>query len=1022
MKYISIIIFLISFIYNEKLYGTDYTISGYVTDTKSSQYLIGANIFIEGTSIGSATNEKGFYKITNIKEGTYTIKVSYIGYKTLSDTITIDSMSDMLDGNVYTKDFKLNYTTIEGNEVTVTAQAKGQMAAINKQLNAKSLVNIISSDRIRELPDANAAETVARVPGVSIQREGGEGNKVVVRGLSPKYNSITVNGVKLASTDNEDRSTDLSMISQYMLDGIEVTKAGTPDLDSDVLGGTVNFLLKKAQPGFHFNVITQGMHNGLKSAKTSSDQSSRSFFNNVLDRAREESLDPSPRDTDENGSKAINDSKLIFEVSNRFWNDRIGLLAQIDLENRNRSSNELGTSYNLMGEQLDSVNTLSLESLNLNDIIRINDRDNRLFVFDIKIPNGNISYSNLNSKIDKDITNYAMSYALSSNYRYMSSATNDNSINVLTESWAYNQTFFSKLHIDAFNSFSKSINNKEDYIFSFDEPFAYDTSTYNQNLDVVQKIAKNDTANMAITRYDFWKYNSKESEKTFGINVKYDFRLTNYISGNLKIGNKFRTKKRSYDRHHEFGTVSSFGAYNIGRVALIDEFDIGHFITVERGLPLLAFIDNDYSDENFFDGRYSFGAVADLDYMMTVYDFFSKNFNKITTNSSIDEYVMHHIHQTDSQIYDYVGEEKYDASYIMTDIDLGPKLNIVYGMRRETNETLYYSNESNDHALPHWVYIGESVFHKRKNSFNLPALFLKYKPLTWLDIRYANTTTLTRPNYTSLIPLIRSNGRSPATLQWRNKNLKPGISKNNDLSISIHQDKIGLITVGYFDKTISNLIYSSGSRILFDDDTTNFDLSGNYVGYKILNYELNNPNDILLKGWEFDFQTRLLWMPGLLKGLVFNANYTISDSEVKYPLTVIESEFDWGPPLVTIQTNVDTIYIDRLLDQPDKIINLSIGYDYKGFSGRLSMLNKDNVFMSTNFWPELRQTTDPYTRWDLSIKQDLPVNGLELFLNVSNITESIDVNRYRGFNSYGNNLKSEQHYGRTVDLGFRYSF
>ena len=138
------------------------------------------------------------------------------------------------------------------------------MAAINKQLNAKSLVNIISSDRIRELPDANAAETVARVPGVSIQREGGEGNKVVVRGLSPKYNSVTVNGVKLASTDNENRSTDLSMISQYMLDGIEVTKAGTPDLDSDVLGGTVNFLLRKARPGFHYNVVGQGMHNGLK--------------------------------------------------------------------------------------------------------------------------------------------------------------------------------------------------------------------------------------------------------------------------------------------------------------------------------------------------------------------------------------------------------------------------------------------------------------------------------------------------------------------------------------------------------------------------------------------------------------------------------------------------------------------------------------------------------------------------------------------------------------------------------------
>ena len=139
----------------------------------------------------------------------------------------------------------------------------------------------------------------------------------------------------------------------------------------------------------------------------------------------------------------------------------------------------------------------------------------------------------------------------------MSSATNDNSIDVLTESWAYNQTFFSKLHIDAFNSYSRSINDREDYIFSFDEPFAYNSSTYDQNLDTVQAIAKNDTTNMAITRYDFWNYESEESEKTFGVNIKYDFRLTSNISGNIKFGNKFRTKKRSYDRHHEFGNVAA---------------------------------------------------------------------------------------------------------------------------------------------------------------------------------------------------------------------------------------------------------------------------------------------------------------------------------------------------------------------------------------------------------------------------------------------------------------------------------
>ena len=579
---------LILFILNSHLWAKEVVISGFVRDKTSGEVLIGANVFIEGTSLGSATDQDGFYKITSIQEGSYNIKATYIGYKTSSDVINLEG-----DQNVKL-DFNLNYTTIEGEEIIVTEQAKGQMDAINKQLNSKSIVNIISSDRIQELPDANAAETVARVPGVSIQREGGEGNKVVISGLSPKYNSITVNGNRLASTDSEDRSTDLSMVSQYMLDGIEVRKAGTPDLDADVLGGTVNFLLKKAEPNFHFNVIGQGMYSGLKNS--------------------------------------YDDNKLVFDISNRFWKNRIGILLQQDLEKRNRSSNELGTSYDLIGEQLDSVNTLQLSSLNLLDVIRLNDRKNKLAVLDINIPNGNISYSNLNSLIDKDITTYGISYALPTNYRYMSSGTNDNSIEVLTESWTYKQSFYEKLHVDAFKSYSRSKNSQKEYIFSFDEPFAYDTSTYDQSLQNVQLIAKNDTSNMALTRYDHWINDNQESEQAYGLNIEYDFRVSDNVSGKIKIGNKFRKKIRTYDRHHEFGNVAAAAGLAEPRDSLISLLDIDSITLDHRRIPLLAFLDEDYDDSDYFNGRYEFGAVADIDYMMEVYRYFEKNWNKLTTN------------------------------------------------------------------------------------------------------------------------------------------------------------------------------------------------------------------------------------------------------------------------------------------------------------------------------------------------------------------------------------------------------
>ena len=968
---------LILFILSSHLWAKEFVISGFVRDKTSGEVLIGANVFIEGTSLGSATDQDGFYKITSIQEGSYNIKATYIGYKTSSDVINLEG-----DQNVKL-DFNLNYTTIEGEEIIVTEQAKGQMDAINKQLNSKSIVNIISSDRIQELPDANAAETVARVPGVSIQREGGEGNKVVIRGLSPKYNSITVNGNRLASTDSEDRSTDLSMVSQYMLDGIEVRKAGTPDLDADVLGGTVNFLLKKAEPNFHFNVIGQGMYSGLKNS--------------------------------------YDDNKLVFDISNRFWKNRIGILLQQDLEKRNRSSNELGTSYDLIGEQLDSVNTLQLSSLNLLDVIRLNDRKNMLAVLDINIPNGNISYSNLNSLIDKDITTYGISYALPTNYRYMSSGTNDNSIEVLTESWAYKQSFYEKLHVDAFKSYSRSKNSQKEYIFSFDEPFAYDTSTYDQSLQNVQLIAKNDTSNMALTRYDHWINDNQESEQAYGLNIEYDFRVSDNISGKIKIGNKFRKKIRTYDRHHEFGNVAAAAGLAEPRDSLISLLDIDSITLDHRRIPLLAFLDDEYDDSDYFNGRYEFGAVADIDYMMEVYRYFEKNWNKFTTNSSIDEYVMHHVHQTDSQIYDYSGEENYRASFFMADLDIGTQINVVTGGRIETNETIYHSNKGFDHALPHWIYTGETVSHKRKNSFYLPAFFLNYKPKPWLSIRYAKTHTLTRPDYINIIPLMRVSTGSIRNVDWRNKFLKPGKSENTDISLSAHQDKLGLGTMSYFEKNIQSLIYSSGSRVIFEEDTLDYGMTNDLVNDQIINYTLNNPNAVFLKGWEFDYQTRFWYLPGILKGLVFNANYTRTSSEVKYPLTYIKSEFDWSVPGV-VKSNIDTIYVDRLLDQPNKIINLSLGYDYKGFSGRLSMLYKDDVFMNTNFWPELREITDKYRRWDLSMKQELPMNGLEIFLNVSNLTDAIDVNRFRGKNSSGNDLKSEQHYGKTIDVGFRYSF
>ena len=389
----------------------------------------------------------------------------------------------------------------------------------------------------------------------------------------------------------------------------------------------------------------------------------------------------------------------------------------------------------------------------------------------------------------------------------------------------------------------------------------------------------------------------------------------------------------------------------------------------------------------------------------------------------------------------------------MADANIGEKLNIVTGLRNEKNETIYQSYHGMRSLVSGWSTAGSDTisYHTRKNSFMLPSLFIKYSPTDWISLRYAKTNTLTRPDYSAIIPLYNIDGMS-RTVVYRNPFLEAGHSNNNDYVLSFVNNYLGLLSISYFTKTISGMIFNSGRRVA--SNPSEYGLPGFTHFYMIEDYKTNNPYDVLLNGFEIDYQTRFWYLPKLLRGLVFNCNYTRTSSKVKYPRTIIDHEIIFEPYLQVTVSNLDTFYVDRLLDQPKDIINYSIGYDYLGFSGRLSMNYISNIFSGTNFWPELRQDTDAYQRYDLSLKQKLPVKGLELFFNVNNIFEEVDIKRLRGFNLYdpalsysyyqylNDQMKTnrsalevledvprsqraksvEEHYGRTIDLGFRYLF
>ena len=118
----------------------------------------------------------------------------------------------------------------------------------------------------------------------------------------------------------------------------------------------------------------------------------------------------------------------------------------------------------------------------------------------------------------------------------------DNSIQVLTESWKYENTLFEKFDLEAFKSFSRSITMIIIMILPLMNNLPTTASTYDRSIKEIQQIAKNDTSKTILNNYNYWINNSIEKESSYGINVKYKFRISNNISGNIKFGKNLGLK------------------------------------------------------------------------------------------------------------------------------------------------------------------------------------------------------------------------------------------------------------------------------------------------------------------------------------------------------------------------------------------------------------------------------------------------------------------------------------------------
>jgi len=357
---------------------------------------------------------------------------------------------------------------------------------------------------------------------------------------------------------------------------------------------------------------------------------------------------------------------------------------------------------------------------------------------------------------------------------------------------------------------------------------------------------------------------------------------------------------------------------------------------------------------------------------------------------------------------DYSGNEKKSAAYAMFTFNVGEEITILPGVRYQNLTTTYTAMRGE--TIPGGIQ-GKDTTVTQSHGYLLPMVHLRYRPLEWLQLHFAYTNTLNYPDYGTITPRYFI---GQGFISYNDFRLKPATSENFDVVLSLYTNEVGLFSINGFKKRIKNLIFFSHT---YRTDLSEYpDLPQNRHQLYEFNTYINNPIPIDVIGIETEWQTQFWYLPEPFSGLVFNINYTHIFSEADYPRSVLYTDYDEQGNLK--MTVVDTFYTTRMLNQPNDILNLAIGYDYKGFSARLSMLYQDNIFKRPDFWMQNRVNSDKFTRWDLSVKQELPWFGIQVFFNLNNISSErdIDINQKTSFPA------SEQHYGMTGDLGLRIRF
>lgn len=727
------------------------TIRGRIIDA-SKQTLPGASIYIENLRTGVTSDVNGYYTFSNLNPGTYTIKISYVGYSPVEMKITIPA------GKTLEKDVVLN-EGLELQEVVVGGAFQGQRRAINSQKNSLGITNVVSADQVGKFPDSNIGDALKRISGINVQYDQGEARFGQVRGTSADLSSVTINGNRIPSAEGDTRNVQLDLIPADMIQTIEVNKVVTPDMDGDAIGGSINLVTKNSP---YKRTITATAGSG---------------YNWISEKAQ---------------------LNLGFTYGDRFFNDKLGIMLSASYQNAPSGSDDVEFVWDT-----DSKGTICLTDYQIRQYYVTRERQSYSAAFDWDI-NANHKlffkgiFNNRNDwenryrltlkDLNKDV-NKKKEGAVADNkasVRLQTKAGSPNNRNARLERQRTmdftlgGEHLFGKLSMDWNASYARASEERPNERY-----LGYELKKQNFDIDlsdIRRPYASAQAGSTLILNNNFSLQELTEQQEDivekdlkFSMNFKLPL-VKGFYSNQLRFGAKVVDKSKDKDlEFYDYEPVDE-KAFNSNSFSNTSEQNRNGYMPGEK-----------YKAGTFISKEY----VGGLDLNN------SSLFNKTENPEELAG--------------EYKARETVTAGYLRFDQNFGKKLSAMVGLRLENTHLKYNGRKLtlNDDGDPESLTVTPDVKDSYLNI--LPSVLLKYNVNEDFKIRGSFTETLSRPKYSALIPNVNINNKD-SELTLGNPELKPTTSFNFDLSADYYFKSVGLVSIGIYYKDINDFIVTQTVR------------------------------------------------------------------------------------------------------------------------------------------------------------------------------------------------------------------